>query len=602
MQHIHLCAQWLGGAWERFTRWFNELALSENAILLGFAVAVGMASALGVVAFYRLIDLAFRVFYRIPGEFWPRWFFLAYRPVVTGAGFALAWWIMRRIGRGHEGMNVPDVQVAVARRGGVLPARAALARTLASVVTLGSGGSAGAEGPVAVLGSAAGSFLGRSFRFEPERVKVLVAAGAAAGISAAFNAPLTGAFFALEEILGSLATAAFPAVVVSSVVGAVISRAFFGNHPAFPIPVEYGYALLREVALFYPLLGVLVGAVSALFVRVYFAAEAWLPRLRVPRAVLPWLGGAAVGALVYLSDGRLVGFGHLALRPSVFGRLTWYALALLALGKILATAITLNAGGSGGVFTPSLYVGAATGGAFGVALATLFPALALRPEAYALVGMGAAVAAATGAPITGMLIVFEMTNDYAIMPPLMLAIVLASVTARAIEPDNLYSGWLRRRGQRLSHGSDEHLLARHRVRDACEAAPHVILEHEPASALLAHLERARATDFPVIDGEGRFRGMLSIHDLGRAAAHADTLGGVLVAADLVTESETVAPEDSLLRALRAMGARGVAALPVVDPLTGRLAGLISRADILAVYERTLAGEPGDEGSRLARSA
>ena len=331
--------------------------------------------------------------------------------LLTALGLACAWWVMRHLGRGHEGMNVPDVQLAVVRRGGEIPAVPALARTAASAITLGGGGSAGSEGPVAVLGSAIGSFLGRAFQSSPTRMQVLVGAGAAAGISAAFNAPLAGAFFAIEEILGSFAVGSFPPIVVSSVIAAVVSRAAFGNHPAFPIPQQYGYALAREVFLFYPLLGVVTGLASVLYVRSYFSADGVARRLRVPRAALPWIGGLLVGLIVFASKGVLVGYGHLAVRLEVFGRMAWYALALLAIGKIIATAITLNFGGSGGVFTPSLYIGAATGGAFGAALAALFPGLHLHPEAYALVGMGALIAGATDAPVTGILIVFEMTND-----------------------------------------------------------------------------------------------------------------------------------------------------------------------------------------------
>jgi CIC family chloride channel protein len=358
---------------------------------------------------------------------------------------ATAWWLARRFAPGNDGPNVPDVQLAVARREGQIPARAAVVRTAASALTIGSGGSAGSEGPIAVLGAALGSRLGAIFRFDSSRVKVLVGAGAAAGISAAFNAPLAGAFFALEEILGSFRAASFSAVVISSVVAAVVSRAFFGNHPAFPIPTEYGYSLLREMVFFYPALGVLAGLVSALFVRVYFRTADITARLRIRPALLPWLGGAAVGGLIYLSGGLLVGYGHLAVRLEVFGRMAWWALALLALGKILATSLTLNSGGSGGVFTPSLYVGAATGGAFGVAIAGLFPQLHLTPEAYALVGMAALIAGTTDAPITGILIVFEMTNDYAIVLPLMLTTVISHFVARRFQPDSLYSGWLHRR-------------------------------------------------------------------------------------------------------------------------------------------------------------
>jgi chloride channel protein, CIC family len=575
-------------AWSVFVRRFNRLELSENTILLSFAVVIGAATALGVVGFYRLIDLAYTAFYEWPGDYLHRPLALAYRPLLTAAGFALAAAIMARLGRGHDGLNVPDVQLAVARYGGVIPARPALARTVASAVTLGSGGSAGSEGPVAVLGSTLGSVLGSGFRFDPARVKVLVAAGAAAGISAAFNAPLAGAFFALEEILGSLAVAAFPAVVVSSVVSAVVSRGFLGNHPAFPIPVEYGYQLTREVFLFYPVLGIVAGLIAVLFIRTYFGMETIAGRLRVPRAALPWIGGALAGALVFASGGMLVGYGHLAVRLEVFGRMSWLILALLVIGKIVATSITLTFGGSGGVFTPSLFIGAAGGGAVGVALVHLFPGLGLSPEPYALVGMGAVVAAATGAPLTGILIVFEMTNDYGIMLPLMLATVIANIVARRLQPDNLYSGWLRRRGEAIEHGSDRGVLTHLRVADALDPNPQVVGEEATVVQLLDQLDRAAQTEFPVIDADRRLVGIVPIGALGRMAQHADTLSRVVVAADLAEDCESIAPDASLLDAMRKLGVRGASVLPVVEPETGRLVGLISRANIISLYERSTA--------------
>jgi len=574
--------------WDTFIDWFHDRDLSENAILLGFAVAIGAGGALGVVAFYKLIDLAFAAFYRLPGERLPHIDVLAYRPIITAAGMVLAWWIMRNIGRGHEGMNVPDVQLAVARRGGDIPARPALARTAASAVTMGAGASAGSEGPVAVLGSAVGSLLGRAFRFDTARVRVLVGAGAAAGISAAFNAPLAGAFFALEEILGSLAVGAFPPVVVSSVVAALVSRSFFGNHPAFPIPEEYGYSLAREVFLFFPLLGVIAGLVSVLYVRTYFGTESFVKRWRMRPVALAAAGGLIVGVMVSASDGLLVGYGHLALRLDLFGRMPLIVLCLLALGKIVATSLTLNTGGSGGVFTPALYIGAVTGGAFGVAMASLFPTLGLRPESYALVGMGALIAGATHAPITGILIVFEMTNDYAIVLPLMMATVISFIIARRAEPDSLYSGWLRRRGEKLESGRDRDVLAGLRVGDALEHDAPVIHENASLAELLEHLNVAGRTEFPVVDDEGRLTGVISMADIGRAAKdHAD-LAGILVAADLAGPTETVSPDDSLLEAIRRLGRRGAAAIPVIDRVNGRLIGTTSRMRILALYEREVA--------------
>jgi chloride channel protein, CIC family len=273
----------------------------------------------------------------------------------------------------------------------------------------------------------------------------------------------------------------------------------------------------------------------------------------------------------------------------VFGRMSWSALALLALGSILATSITLNFGGSGGVFTPSLFVGAATGGSFGVALSNLFPHLGLHPEAYALVGMGAVVAAATSAPITGILLVFEMTNDYNVVLPLMLTTVIANLVARRLEPDSLYSGWLRRRGERLQHGADRDVLAGLRVSDAFDPAPHVVGETAPLDQLLQHLGRGAATDLPVVDEQRRLVGIIPLAEIGRLAGEPREKTAGLVASQVATPAETVAPGDTLLDAIRRMGVRGAPSIPVVDRATGHLLGLVSRAHVLALYERAVAG-------------
>jgi CIC family chloride channel protein len=573
--------------WSGITDWFNGRALSENAVLLIFAVLTGLLSALGVVAFYKSIDFAYWAFYKLPTSQFPRVALLTYRPVITGAGFAIAWWVMRRIGRGHDGMNVPDVQLAVVRRGGDIEGRPALARTAASAITIGAGGSAGNEGPVVVLGAAIGSWLGRTFRFAPSRVVVLVGCATGAAISAAFNAPLAGAFFALEEVVGTLAAGSFAPVVVSSVVAAVVSRAVFGNHPAFAIPKQFGYAHASELLLLYPLLGVLCGLIAALYVRTYFLFGDLEKRSKLPPALVPWIGGASVGLLVFFSGGILVGYGHLAIHADIFGRMAWYGLLALALGKILATSITLNSGGSGGVFTPSLYIGAATGGAFGVAIAGAFPAMGLHPEAYALVGMGALVAGATDAPITGILLVFEMTNDYAIVIPLMLTVVICQTVARRLNSDSLYSGWLRRRGESIEQGADRDVLSGLHVSDAYESAPQIVSEGARVDELLSHLGQTEQLYFPVVDDQHALIGVITIGELGHIARNDEHLGPLLVASDIAQPTETVSPGDSLLEAIRRMGVRGAESIPVVEAHTQRLLGLIDRSHILNLYERTV---------------
>jgi len=589
-------------AWDDVVDWFNSLEFSENSILLGFAVVIGLAAALGVIGFYKLIDLAHEVFFVWPSSFLPELGQLAYRPILTGVGAVAAWYTMRRFAPGFTGLTIPDVQLSVVRRGGKISTHAALARTAASAITIGSGGSAGSEGPIAVFGAAVGSRLGRAFRFSGSRTGILVGAGAAAGISAAFNAPLAGAFFALEEILGSFSIGAFAPVVVSSVVAAVVSRSVFGNHPVFPVPFEQGYGLTREVALFYPLLGLLAGLVSVAFIRLYFRIDArtaaWRERAPIRLALL---GGAAVGGLAFLSGGLLIGSGHLAIPLDRFEQLAWYFLALLVIGKIVATSLTLNTGGSGGLFTPSLYVGAATGAGFGGLLIILFPGLNLSAEPYAVVGMGAVIAAALNAPMTGILMVWEMTDNSAIMVPLMLSVVVSHFVARRMERDSLYSGWLRRRGEHIVHGTDRDVLSSLRVAEAFDRRPAVIPERTVASSFLSHLGAGTQDVFPVVTEYGELGGVLTVSDLAKIARDQRDRHADLTAGEAAQPTESVEPGDSLLDATRRMEARGASALPVVDPESDRLIGLLSHADVLGLYGRILAGAPDSPPSPPADS-
>lgn len=576
--------------WLRLVSWLGRRRLSENTVLLSFAVAIGVAGALGVAAFYLLVDLAYAVLFDSLGGRVPSTFEWIRRPLVTGAGVAGAWWLMRRFAPGDDGLNIPDVQVAVARRGGRIPSRPALARTAAAAVTQGGGGSVGSEGPVAVLGATVGSALGRFFRVEPARMRILVGAGAAAAISAAFNAPLAGAFFALEQVLGSLAVAAFPPVVVASVVAAVVSQSVFGGAPAFPVPVEHGVPLAAEILLLFPLLGVLTGVLGALFIKVYWRTIDLAARWPGPPAALPWVGGGLVGLAVAATGGVLVGEGHLALPGLLFGEGTWWLLLALALGKIVVTSLTMGAGGSGGLFTPALYVGAAAGGAFGVAAMELFPSLVSFPQLYGLVGMGALVVATVEAPLTGILLVFEITGDYSIVLPLMLAAGIAHVVSRRIQPDSMYAVWLRRRGESLTEGRDQSLLQTLRVEAALDPDPQVIGEAASVGQLVEHLQPGTQTHFPVVDRELRLVGMVGVAEIGRVAQDQAHLSSILLAADLANPVTPLHLRTSLLEAIRRMGASGVSTLPVTDPETGKLLGMVDRAHVLAAYERAMARE------------
>lgn len=577
----------LGTPWARVVTLFARSDWDEGALLMGFALLIGVGAGLGVVGFYHLIDAAYDLFIVMIGARLHVTSHVAYRPALTALGLWAAWALVRKV---PDGQNVADVQLAVAKRGGVLHWRDVLVRTLASAVTLGSGGSAGSEGPTAVLGAGIGSVIGQGLRFQQRRLKILVGCGAGAGIAAAFNAPFAGAFFALEEVLGSFSIGAFSPVVIACVAGALTVRPFLGSHPAFHIP-SYGTIRPAAILLFYPLLGIVCGLWSAFYTRTFFATATAFASARGPRWLRPLLGGLVVGLIVYASGGLLVGNGHLAIPTPIFGGIAWYFLLGIALAKSVATAVTLGSGGSGGVFTPTLFIGAALGGAMGRIAHIGFPNFGLHPEAWALVGMAGLVAGANRAPLTAIFIVFEMTNDYQLVPPLMLVSVVAFAVARKCAPYGLYDGWLERRGEHLAHGADRALMHRIRTAEALETHPVVVRPSDTLADVIAAAGRTRYPTLPVVDVDDILLGVITYDGLRQAMLDRGALAGVVLAADLAAPTEIVLPSDSLADALRKMNARAIDVIPVVmSEAHPRIVGVLSRADVLGAYERELMQE------------
>jgi len=566
----------------RFREW------DEGALLMVFGVGIGAVVGLGVVAFYKLVDLAYVAFVELPTDRLDILGRAAYRPLLTALGLWSAWAIVRRL-RLPDGQNVADVQRAVAKEGGEIRFRPVAGRTLAAAATLGSGGSAGSEGPVAVLGSALGSTLGRLFRVETRHRKILVGCGAAAGISGAFGAPFAGAFFALEEVLGTFSTGAFSPVVVASVVGALTARAFLGDAPVVLVP-EYGPIPPLVVLLLYPLLGIACGAMSALYTRFYFRLQDLAATLRGPAWLRPVLAGLVVGALALSATSLLSGDGHLRIPMGELAALSWWVLLGLALAKVVMTGVTLAGGGSGGVFTPTLFIGAAFGTGLGALVGDLLPDAGTSAVRWGLVGMAGLVAGATRAPITAIFMVFEITDDYGLVLPLMLVSVLAYATSRACAPYGLYDGWLARRGEHLAHGADRALMERIHVREAMDPTATTVAPETTLPGLVEATGTARLLVLPVVDADGTLVGVIRQPDLRAALLDRGELAAVLVAADLAEPVETAPPTASLRDALRAMNARALDALPVVEPRTGRYLGMLGRGDLLAAYERGLLQE------------
>jgi CIC family chloride channel protein len=568
--------------------WIRGRDFDEGMSLVVIGAVIGAAAGLGVVAFYLLIDGSYATLTAWPQRHIPWVGQAILRVVLTSLGVWLAWFIAK-VARAGEGQNVPDVQLAVARRGGVIHARPVVARTVASAVTLGSGGSVGSEGPVAVLGATVGSVLGRRLELQPRHIKIFVGCGAAAGIAGAFNAPFAGAFFALEEILGSFSIGAFSPVVIASVVGALTVRSVLGTHPAFHMP-ELPDVHPVANALLYPILGIAAGLASALYSRL----DGWAPRTmrRVPGPdwVRPLAGGAIVGTIVVASRGLLAGNGHLAIPSEVFGLLPWYLLIALCLAKILATVITLGSGGSGGVFTPALFIGASLGGGMGALMRDLLPGHVVHPESWAVVGMAGLVSGATRAPLTAIFIAYELTNDSAYVVPLMIVSVVAFITAKRFAPYGLYDGWLAARGQHLTHGVDQSIMEHIAVRDVVDTTcPRV----DPSMSLV-EVSRVMSVSsvgsLPVIDQERGFIGLISQHRLHEALTQPIDSRQLIIVDDLVERSTELAPSQSLRDALAEMSASNRDALAVLDgdgDDQRRFVGMITRAAAFAAYDRAL---------------
>lgn len=578
----------VASTWSRVLRWIHDRDLDEGVSLLIIGALIGVLSGLGVVGFYLLIDGSFAALTAWPERHIPWVGQAILRVGFTAIGVWIAWLIAKRANAG-EGQNVPDVQLAVARRGGVIRTRPVVARTIASAVTLGSGGSVGSEGPVAVLGSAVGSALGRMLRFQQRHVKIFVGCGAAAGIAGAFNAPFAGAFFALEEILGSFSIGAFSPVVIASVVGALTVRSFLGTHPAFHMP-ELVDIHPVENALLYPILGIACGLASALYSRLDTIAPRVMRRLPGPEWVRPLVGGAMVGAIVVASRGLLAGNGHLAIPREVFGGLAWYVLIALGVAKILATVITLGSGGSGGVFTPALFIGASIGGGVGMFVADITPGHVVHPASWALVGMAGLVSGATRAPLTAIFMVYELTNDSAYVVPLMIVSVVAFVTAKRFAPYGLYDGWLAARGQHIAHGVDQSVMEHLQAHDALDTQAPRIRPAAGVTELTSLMGEARASTLAVVDDDGTLLGLVGHHELHDALAQPTSMRQVVIAEDLVVRVDPVRPTQSLREVLAALNGAGLDALPVVDRDADgveRFIGLITRSAVFAAYDRAL---------------
>jgi CIC family chloride channel protein len=567
----------------------RSLATGQRG-LMALALLVGAGAGLGAIAF-RYMILGFTYLFSghkdysavghasnplVPGlGIW----FVVLAPVVGGLIYGP---LVSRFAPEARGHGVPEVMYAVNRLGGRMRPQVPIVKSLASAVCIGSGGSVGREGPIVQIGSALGSVTGQVLRLGESQLRLLVACGAAGGIAATFNAPIAGVFFALELILRNFETRSFGLVVLSSVTADAIGRAAFGSHPFLSLP-GFSFSSPLELLL-YAGLGVLATGVGLGFVRVLYAGEDLADRLwnGRPDWLRPALGGILLGLLL-LAVPEMYGVGYPVLQLAVAGHYVILALLGLLAAKILATSLTMWIGGSGGVFAPSLFMGAMLGSAYGAVAHELLPDLAAAAGAYGLVGMGAVFAAAARAPITAVLIIFELTGDYRIILPLMIAIIVATTLANHLTDDTIYTLKLRRRGIDID-APQPTLMAQIDIADAMSKLPRPLTPEQPLHDVLDRFTNERTDALPVIDAHGVLLGIITATDIEQAIANSRD---GLSARSLAREVPELRADQSLEDAVRALASTDQEGLPVLDSHTEHVVGWLTHRRLLHAYHARL---------------
>jgi chloride channel protein, CIC family len=579
---------------QRALRIRDKVRVSEEAFHLVLAGCVGVIGGFVNVAFHKCIDFSEIVFLGRVGE--PEdlaatstnWQKLLV-PALGGAVAGLVLYLGLRFSGKQRSSNILE---AVATSDGRLPFRSSLVKSLSSLVTIGSGGSIGKEGAITDLAAVLASKWGQLARWQPYRLRLLTACGAASGISAAYNAPVAGAVFAAWIVLGNFSMNLFAPLVCSSVVATMVSRSFFGLDPLYTVPA-FHFARLIQLPWFL-LLGLMAGVMGALFLKLLHASQELFRKMPVPIYVRLMIGGLAVGVLTLGYPGVWGnGFGVTnQILHQEFLR-EKYPLAVLAglfAAKLLATLATVGSGAVGGVFTPTLFLGAGLGAMLGVGLHDAGHGLDLPTGAFALVGMGSMLAATTRSPLLAMIMAFEISLNYSVMPPLMLACAISTLVARRLHPESIYTQPLRDKGLALDRESLRPGLATEQTVGDMMHAPVPPLRERATLPEMADRFLTSPNNFlPVVDGKDRLIGIVALQDLKEHLNAGTELSAVIAYDVMRPPPAVVTPDQTLLDVLPVMLASEQRNVPVVNSRSeNRLVGALGRAEVLGLLSEAIA--------------
>ncbi|MCP4710944.1 MAG: chloride channel protein [Planctomycetes bacterium] len=605
-----------GGQYRRqLVSLLGRLGFREEAFLIVLACVIGALTGVGSVGFTRLIEWVHGLCYGDSGSegiYAGRTVMLLVLPCAGALLVGCITWFFAREAKGH---GVPEVMDAIARHDGKIRPRVALAKAVSSALTIGSGGSAGTEGPIIQIGAALGSSAGQFFQISRHNMPVLVGCGAAAGISAIFHAPIAGVLFALEIFLRELNFKTFSPVLMASVISSVVVHAMLGAEEAiFPLvhsETDFGFAWFELGN--YVILGLFCAVAAVAFIKLLYALEDFFDWLKIHHIAKPIIGAIVLGMLGIGVNFLLKQAGtH---EPSIFGngypligrcigahiaeggptmQLTVLVLLMLFAAKTLATCFTLGSGGSGGIFAPSLFIGAAVGYAFGLVLQQIgggSEVSSITPATYALVGMAAVVAATTHAPMTAIIIVFEMTRNYKVILPVMFATTVALVIAQLLYRDSIYTLKLRRRGIQFETRANTAILRRLNVQMVMNPKCTIVFDDTPVQEVIKKAADLETSDFIVIDHNDNYYGLLTGSDLRAALLEREAVP-FLVAGELArSKVPPIGTKESLDKVLDIFSRLEVNSLPVRDAEhKGEFLGMITRAALMRRYQQELQSE------------
>ncbi|PHQ68977.1 MAG: chloride channel protein [Sneathiella sp.] len=570
--------------------------------LVACAIAIGLLAGYGAVGFRMAISEVQLILYGFGGNDvvsratgLPWWQIMA-APVIGGLVVGV---FLKYLMPGHRARGVADVMEAVIVRKGKMKLFAGVGAMFVSAVSLGSGASSGREGPVVHFSAMIASQIGQRLRLPSKYYMTLIACGVASGVAASFNAPIAGMFFALEVVVGSLATQAFAPIVISSVIGTIISRIYIGDFPAFIIP-HYDIVSLWEFPAI-ALLGAVSALVSLIFIWSITFSEKTIDRFHIPDVLRPAAGGVVLGAMAILFP-QIIGVGYEATDAALKGNYSLYLLVALIVAKTMAVGVTIGSKFGGGFFSPSLFIGAMTGGAFGLVAAQVFPEMAASHGLYAIIGMSAVAASVLGAPISTILIVFELTGDYKISIAVMIAVSVATLITKHIIGRSIFQTQLLNRNVDVNESRALRHLSFRQVRGIMDREFIEVAKDTTMAELRRIVSNTNHDKFVVVEPETHhFIGRIDYSDL-KTHLFGDEPESSLTAFDLVhAENPVLFPDTSLKAAISIVEKAGVEHIPVINRADdARLIGILHHNDLLNAYNAALLSAQDDTRDKVFR--